>query len=237
MANYNIYIEDISGLYENVALVNGLNDILTIGPIKSNVILGYKALEAGYATPALDFSYNLNVFQDAKIGNNLDVYNNLNVMDKGFMNNLVVYNLRNYQFQRLYNGDFSMYVYIDQYYRVYPAYLKNTNGVITVEYLDPFLVKSIYDVNTFDSLVYIHNQDNAINSISKNAFSFDASGLQIGTIEDTIDALNGKTVNFIGIVVLLNNNPIKVYGINPINTNTVYSVSYTHLTLPTKRIV
>jgi hypothetical protein len=80
-------------------------------------------------------------------------------------NNLVVYNLRNYQFQRIYNGDFSMYVYIDQYYRVYPGYTKNINGLITVEYLDPFLKRSVYDVNQFNDIFYIQNQSKSITSI------------------------------------------------------------------------
>ena len=99
MANYLINIEDIPGLADEIQIITNLNNILTYGPIKVNTILAYKGLEAGYIAPELDFSYNLNVCKDAKIGNNLDVYNNLNVMNTGFINNLVVYNLQNYQYQ------------------------------------------------------------------------------------------------------------------------------------------
>jgi hypothetical protein len=100
MADYRINIEDIPGLSDDLRLITNLNNILTYGPIKSNTILAYKGLEAGYLNPELDFSYNLNVSQNAKIGNNLDIFNDLNVMRTGYINQLFVYNLKNFQFQK-----------------------------------------------------------------------------------------------------------------------------------------
>ena len=219
MANFTIYIEDISGLYENVALLSGLNDIITYGPIKSNSIIAYKSLEAGYITPALDYSYNLNVSRDAKIGNNLDVYNNLNVMNQGYINKLIVYNILNYQFQLIYNGNFSIYVYIDQYYNVYPAYVNNTTTV--VNFLDPNTLNNGVDKNLFQSFVYIHNNSYAITSIlNTNPNTIDATKLQSSPIRG--QPIYGTIVNYIQMIMVFYNNPVIVYGVNPIGTNDVY---------------
>jgi len=96
MANYKIDIRDIPGLSDQLRLITNVDYIIRYGPIKTNSMLAYKSLEAGYLNPILDFSYNMNICKDAKIGNNLDIFNNLNVMNIGYINKLFVYNLLNY---------------------------------------------------------------------------------------------------------------------------------------------
>ena len=56
-----IQIGDIPGLEKQLALINDLNALVSNDVIKTNSIVGYKTLEAGYNNPQLDFSYNLNV--------------------------------------------------------------------------------------------------------------------------------------------------------------------------------
>ena len=211
MANL-VQIIDIPGLDQQIEKIKTITKYFEVGPIISNAIVGYKTIEGGYITPALDFSYNLNINQDGKIGRNLDIYNNINVMNQGYMNKLVVYNLRNYQYQLLYDGSFSIYVYIDKQYKVFPGYVYNGN----VDYLDPKLLTSITDLTAFNSLKYIQNTGYAITSLSQ---SIAGNKLQIATIQEFII---GTLVNYLGLVIMFHNNPLKIYGINPINTTTVY---------------
>ena len=176
MANYRINIEDIPDLSDKLKLITNLNNIIMYGPVKSNSMLAYKSLEAGYLNPELDFSYNLNVCQNAKIGNNLDVFNDLNVMSTGFINQLFVYNLQNFQFQKVFTGAIplsnlnsntnpaSIYIYIDQYYNIYPAYVTNTS----VNYLDPVSLTSINDNNKLYLRLFVYHrplQDYYLNSV------------------------------------------------------------------------
>jgi UDP-3-O-[3-hydroxymyristoyl] glucosamine N-acyltransferase len=211
MANL-VQIIDIPGLGQEIEKIKTITKYFEVGPIVSNAIVGYKTIEGGYIRPALDFSYNLNINQDGKIGRNLDIYNNVNVMNQGYMNKLVVYNLRNYQFQLMFDGSFSMYVYIDKQYRVFPGYLYNGN----VDYLDPTLLTSITDLTMFNSLKYIQNTEYAITTLSQ---SIAGNKLQKAIIQESI---TGTLVNYLGLLVLFNNNPLKIYGINPKNTSTVY---------------
>ena len=230
MANYLINIEDIPGLADEIQIITNLNNILTYGPIKVNTVLAYKGLEAGYIAPEYDFSYNLNICKDAKIGNNLDVYNNINVMHTGFINKLVVYNLKNYQYQLIFNGFMndstsmlsSIYVYIDQYYNIYPAYLTNdlTNELDqtkTIQYLDPISETILTNMIDFDYVTYTQNTQYAIQSLSNS----------ITTIEMPIvkTIIEGNGINFVELTMPLYNNPITVYGIQFVNltsNNLVY---------------
>jgi hypothetical protein len=141
MPNFVINTRDIPGLQDQLINLSTLLNIVTIGPLKVNNIAAYKTLEAGYDIAELDYSYNLNIKEDAKIGNNLDIYNDLNVMNNCYNNKLIVYNLKNYEYQLIFNG--LMYIYIDKNYNVYPAYLHNN----IVHYLDPKSL-SINDVVT-----------------------------------------------------------------------------------------
>jgi len=206
MANYIINIEDIPQLADEIEIITKLNDILTIGPIQVDTILGYKGVEAGYIRPELDFSYNLNVCNDAKIGNNLDVYNDINVMHTGFIHNLVVYNLKNYKFQLIFDGFInnnlvSIYIYVDKYYNIYPAIFDDTG----IYYLDPIKVSIMNNLIEFQDLIYTHNTQHAIQRVTNNITS-----IETPIVENIIQ---GNHVNFVELTMLLYNNPVKVYGI------------------------
>ena len=230
MANYIINIEDIPGLADEIQIITNLNNILTYGPIKVNTILAYKGLEAGYITPELDFSYNLNVCKDAKIGNNLDVYNNVNVMNTGFINNLVVYNLQNYQYQLIFNGLInneltSIYVYIDQYYNIYPAYLKNN----AIQYLDPVSETIMTNMDDFEYVRYTQNTQYAIDTFSNTITSIETP------IAFTI--IEGNGINFVELTMTLYNNPVTVYGIQTdVSSNNLFYYDQKTNTLVTATI-
>ena len=134
MANYIINTRDIPGLENQLTLLQDINKKITIGPLDVVNLNVLKTLDIGYDydPPQIDYSYNLNVNMNARIGNNIDVSNNLNVMNNGYIQKLLVYNLQNneHQYQQIYQGDDSgsgvnpgnMYVYIDTNFTVYPAH-------------------------------------------------------------------------------------------------------------------